>query len=250
MKYAAIQALKMINDELKTNIIRRDVTFEECRIDHKQDMVQDNVTNVVLSQKVFNKICDFVSESSKRNFREFGTFFYGRAVNGMLYISEYTGSDFAIIDDRFENCCVAPTIQNVNELDKLVSYEQTSYPYNVAVHFHLHPQYAKSNGVIYRPYSDYYSEQDLYSYGYQQLYRQPVDNKVLYLGGLVSMGGNHPKISFVAYDVNNKEFFNLNNIYFINSNNQIGRIYDGLFSNYRILNQEEQRVFNLQLRRG
>ena len=102
--------------------------------------------------------------------------------------------------------------KSLKELEILT--QKIENPYNIVVHFHTHSSYGiNNNGDLIKPASNLYSENDLYLYAYHQVYMQPNNNPVIYLGSLLFNSLNDVEINFVFYDSINLEFCNLTNIY-------------------------------------
>lgn len=224
---AANQALRDINHLLATSDVG-EIELKDSRVDHTRNMSPFHVS-VVFNEKCFKKILAF-NNATSNTLVEYGTFFYGRIKGNTLYIEDYK-SDFARCDGVFVDDAVCVTERNMFE--KIVLTEKTKKnpnPYNVVVHFHTHPAYGiTENYEAYKTCTTRYSDQDLYSYGYLQKYRQPKsENIIIYLGGLLAVDDGRTQISMVYYDPKKKDFYNVSNIYYMCNGNLIK------FNNYDI----------------
>ena len=210
----AKEALRVINTRVATDVIPND-TLNEARIDHTTDMNKFHVS-VVFNERCLKKIIKMNNET-RRELAEHGTFFYGRIKDNTLYIEEYL-SDFEKADSEFVEAAVNVTDRNMKEVSLLTEHSMVNTkPYNVVVHFHTHPAYVISKGFrVFKPNTTRYSEQDLYTYAYMQKYRQPTTgNAVLFTGGLLAVDEERSQISMVFYDAVRKDFFNINNLYYM-----------------------------------
>ena len=213
MKDSAKIAMNEIDERLKTEEVDNDDLLKGHRIDQHDDMLQNNYVNLVLGENVISKILSFASANNKNNYREYGTYFYGKMIGNIIHITGYTGTDFEMSDGVYSKGAVAVTKKNLQEIEILTS--KIENPYNVVIHFHTHPDYVKdSNGQLIKPSSNLFSENDLYSYAYHQVYMQHKNNPVVYIGGMSSNKDGIPEINFVFYDIDKKAFWNINNIYY------------------------------------
>ena len=210
----AKEALKVINQRVATDIIPKD-ELTEARIDHTTDMNKFHVS-VVFNERCLKKLIKMNNET-RRELSEHGTFFYGRIKGNTLCIVEYM-SDFEKANTEFVEAAVNVTDRNMKEVSLLTEHSMlNSNPYNVVVHFHTHPAYVITKGFkVFKPNTTRYSEQDLYEYAYMQKYCQPkFGNAVLYTGGLLAVDEDKSQISMVFYDAVRKDFFNINNLYYM-----------------------------------
>lgn len=238
MTNIAKQALKEINEKLKNSEVDNDNLLMGHRINHKKDMEQICNVKVILSEEIILKIVEFANQNHEQNYREFGTYFYGRMINNIIYISGYTGTDFCLSDGVYNNGAVDVSEKSLKELESLT--QKIENPYNIVVHFHTHPSYViNNNGVLIKPASNFYSENDLYSYAYHQVYMQPNNSPVIYLGGLIFNNLNSAEINFVFYDSINHEFCNLTNMYYL-MNNNIYKINNGIMTDNSIISGKEK----------
>lgn len=241
MKEAAIEALKEINERLKTNKIDGKHLLRGHRIDHNMDIEQNEEIRIILGEEVTDRIFEFARKSNFDDFIEYGTYFFGRMLGDYVYISKYTQTDFENFDTKYIGGSVCATEQNMYELKQMTDRKNfVSKPYNVVVHFHTHPDhFIDKNGKIITPASNYYSENDLYSYGYQQVYLQQNDNHILYIGCLLSNNKGFPIISFVIYDEDKKNFINIKNAYYI-LDGELCKFIDGEIINQTLVDKNEK----------
>ena len=139
MKKSAKEAMKEILEQLKTSEVDNDNLLKGHRIDQYTDMIQNHNTILVLNEEVMSKILSFSNANNESNYREFGTYFYGKNIDNIIYISGYTGTDFEEADGLYEKGAVEVTQRNLQEMDILTS--KIENPYNVVVHFHTHPDH-------------------------------------------------------------------------------------------------------------
>ena len=207
-------ALRVINSRLETDVIPSE-ELHGSRIDHTTDMNKFHVS-VVFNERCLKKLIQ-MNNATRKELIEYGTFFYGRIKNNTLYIETYM-SDFERANSEFVEAAVNVTDRNLKEKEMLTEHsELNTNPYNVVVHFHTHPAYAITEDYrAVKPNTTRYSDQDLYTYGYLQKYHQPESgNVVLYIGGLLAVDDDRSQISMVFYDKVRKDFFNINNLYYI-----------------------------------
>lgn len=218
MKESAKVAMNEIVERLKTVEVDNDNLLEEHRIDHHTDMIQNDYVNLVLGEDVIRKILSFVAANNESNYREFGTYFYGKKIENTIYVTGYTGTDFEESDGVYSKGAVDVTEKNILELEMLTS--KIANPYNVVIHFHTHPDYVKdSSGNLIKPASNLFSENDLYSYAYHQVHMQHKNNSVVYIGGMSSNKNGVPEINLVFYDPEKELFCNINKIFYFMKNN-------------------------------
>ena len=237
-------ALAEINELLKSPRVDNNHLLTGCRIDHKTDLEQLTTACVVFGAKAFSKLVGIMNECRAYDCTEFGTYFYGRALGDVLYIEKYS-SDFAHSDGIYQSGAVEVTYQNFEELRTMTERTVNNpNPYNIVMHVHTHPDRVKDaygNTVI--PQSLRYSENDLYSYGYQQLYLQPKSgNPVVFLGLLIPANYKHPQIHCVFYDVNKQNFVNLPNIFYRYNNINHKFNNDDVTTNIAISKEEDQKI--------
>ena len=232
-KYA-IQAMNMINEKLTSNLVNNDDLISTHRIDQRQDFTKV-ATKVVFSEKATKKLIEFLIKVLNTDFREYGTYFYGKLYDGFIYFDDFL-SDFQLADGLFANGAVDVTDQNLHELELKTEKKYTSTPCNAVMHFHTHPdQVLDKNGNPFKPCSLFMSEQDLYSYGYHQLYLQPLSNNyVIFIGGMLSKNNNHPEFNIVYYNPYKKCFYNLNDIYLIRDEKLV-KVDNSYFTNFNSL---------------
>lgn len=238
MKESAKVAMSEIIKKLKTEEVDNNNLLEEHRIDQHTDMLQNNYVNLVLGEDVIGKILSFVTSNGENNYREYGTYFYGKMIDNIIYVTRYTGTDFEAADGKYSKGAVDVTKKNLDELEKLTSI--ISNPYNVVIHFHTHPDYVKDkNGQIIKPASNLFSENDLYSYAYHQVYLQHKNNPVVYIGGMSSNKNGVPEINFVFYDIEKKAFWNINKIFYFMKGN-LCKLENGSLVETKVANNDEK----------
>lgn len=112
MSADAKNALSKINERLKSKVVNNDDLLTGHRINHKTDLEQLETAKVVFSEHAFKKIIDFMNKTVTNDFTEFGTYFYGKMLNNILYIEGYL-SDFAHADGIYESGAVEVTDKNL-----------------------------------------------------------------------------------------------------------------------------------------
>ncbi len=239
MSASAQSALSEITKRLKNKEVEDDLLTGH-RINHKTDLEQLQTAKVVFSEHAFKKLIDFMNKIINNDFTEYGTYFYGKVLNNILYIEGYL-SDFAHSDGIYASGAVDVTNKNLKELELMTEKtEENPNPFNVVMHLHTHPDHIKDeNGNIIIPKSRLYSENDLYSYAYQQKYLQPDSkNSVIFLGALVSANNGHPQINCVYYDITKENFVNIPNIYYMYKNN-VHKFNNNQIDNNIVISEEE-----------
>ena len=246
MKKSAKEAMKEILEQLKTSEVDNDNLLKGHRIDQYTDMIQNHNTILVLNEEVMSKILSFSNANNESNYREFGTYFYGKNIDNIIYISGYTGTDFEEADGLYEKGAVEVTQRILQEMDILTS--KIENPYNVVVHFHTHPDHIKNKqGEIIVPSFKLYSENDLYSYAYHQVYMQPENNPVVYIGGMSCNNNGSPRINFVFYDIEEQAFCNINNIYYLEKDN-LCKIENFSLLDTKVMDDDETSKINKRIR--
>ena len=210
----AIQALREINGLLKTAQVSNG-ELKDARIDHTTNMGKCYVS-VVFDEKCFKKIIEF-NNFTRENLVECGTFFYGRMKGNTIFVEDFF-SDFEHTQGEFVDAAVHVTDRNMQEKKLLTERSEINHnPYNVVIHFHTHPSYGlRSNNEVVKTNTTRYSDQDLYTLGYLQKFHQPVSNNIIvFSGGLLAVDDCRTQISMVYYDLIRKDFYNMDNIYYM-----------------------------------
>ena len=244
MSINATNALSDINERLKNKEVDNNNLLAGHRINHKTDLEQLETSKVVFSEHAFKKIIDFMNKTITNDFTEFGTYFYGKVLNNILYIEGYL-SDFEHSDGIYESGAVEVTDKNLEELDLMTEKtDENPNPFNIVMHFHTHPDHIKDkNGNIITPASLLYSENDLYSYAYQQKYLQPnSSNSVIFLGCLLPANNGNPQINCVYYDIIKENFVNIPNIYYMFKNEVHKFNNNKIDDNITISKEEAQKI--------
>lgn len=213
------KALKDINDLLKHEAVDNNNLLTGHRINHKTDLEQLDNAKIVFSEPAFKKLVNIINDAINNDFTEYGTYFYGDVLQNVLYI-EYSLSNFESSNGIYKSGAVDVTEKNLKEMSFMTEKTSNNHnPFNIVMHFHTHPDHIKDfYGNILTPSSLLYSENDLYSYAYQQKYLQPTSNNpVIFLGCLVATNYGNPQINCVLYDERKQNFINIPNIYYINN---------------------------------
>lgn len=214
-------ALNAINEKLKTQRVDNNNLIKGHRIDQRKDL-KELGTKIVFNEKTTKRLCELMRKVLDTDLIEYGCYFFGKVGNGFVYIDDY-GSEFSHSNGLYANAAVEVTTKNLEELDQKTEKEFTDKPYEIVIHFHTHPDYVKDNaGNIIKTASLIMSEQDLYNYGFHQLYLQPrSNNKVIFIGCMLAKNYNNPQISSVTYDESKQEFYSIKPIYIIKNNKLI-----------------------------
>jgi hypothetical protein len=210
----AIQALKEINNMLKTKVISNN-ELRDARIDHTTNMGKCYVS-VVFNEKCFKKLIEF-NNKTRSTLTECGTFFYGRMKGNTIYVEDFF-SDFELGQGEFADASVHVTNRNLQEKKLLTERSEVNHnPYNVVIHFHTHPSYGITDEYqVIKTKTTRYSDQDLYTLAYLQKNHQPTSNNVIvFSGGLLAVDDCRTQISMVYYDLIRKDFYNMDNIYYM-----------------------------------
>jgi len=158
---------------------------------------------IIVNSDVLEKIEDLLS-ATKEYKKEFGCFLYGnRLDDNTIYLTEFSYKDFISYEDFIE-----VSESNLYELRDLLKREM----FDTVVHVHTHPEL----GDEYM--SCCYGAQDLYTYGYLQLYHQYSEYYTLFLGSMINSYNGEDNISFVYYDEEDKMFYKIPNIYYYKEN--------------------------------
>ena len=228
----AIEALREINGLLKTAQVSNG-QLKDARVDHTINMNKFHVS-VIFSEKCFKKIIEF-NNLTNHELIEHGAFFYGRVKGNSILVEDYF-SEFEHTQGEFIDAAVHVTEKNLKEKQLLTEKSTINQnPYNVVIHFHTHPAYGiRADHQVLKTNTTRYSDQDLYTIGYLQKYHQPVsDNFVIYTGGLLAVDDGRTQISMIYYDPGKKDFFNINNLYYMYGD----QLYK--FNNYDITRSEK-----------
>ena len=239
----SMMAIRKINESVK-NGISSGVEFVDARINHNSDLEQKSIP-IVFNEKCIKKILESCNEVVNSRTEERGTFFYGRIINDMMIFDTYK-SDFELADGVFENGAVS--MENcLPELEEMTKpSKNNSKPYNVVMHFHVHPSYVlvkNSEGnyeeidVNYR--SLLLSDQDYLAYEWLDNTQQyNPEGKTIFLGGLLSVNyGIKPNFTCVTYVDEKETFINFTNIYYI-INDKVFRFNRFNISNSKLTNEE------------
>ena len=249
MNKDAKQAMDLINKKLVSSKVDNNSLLKGHRIDQRKDFTKKSI-KIIFNEKTSKKLLNMVKKVLETDFAEYGTYFYGNVYDDFIYIDDVY-SDFQLSDGLYENGAVEVTEQNLKELDMKTERSLTENPCNVVMHFHTHPDHVQDKrGNILTPASSLMSEQDLYSYGYHQLYLQPTSkNPVLYIGGMLAKNYNKPQFNIVFYDIERQCFYNLNNIYLV-QNQELIKVDNYNFINSKVLPlniKEDTKIKILQL---
>ena len=128
---------------------------------------------------------------------------YARLIVGETFVEtgQIAYKDFLSYNDYIE-----VSDNNLYELSQLVGSDM----FDTVVHVHTHPEL----GEEYM--SCCYAAQDLYAYGYLQLYHQYSEYYTLYIGSMINSCNGKDNISFIYYDEEDKTFYKIPNIYYYN----------------------------------
>ena len=213
MSQDGIEALNQLKAKLSSSIVNNDILLQDHRLDQRKDFPKISI-KVVFSEKATIKFMEFVKKTIDTDYREYGLYFFGNKYDGFIYIDDF-GSEFELANGLYANGAVNVTKKHLQELDQKTEKKYTDNPCNVVMHFHTHPDTVKDRaGNDYKPAGQLMSEQDLYSYGYHQLYLQPRSkNPVLYIGGMLAKNNNKPQFNIVFYDPERNNYYNMGNIF-------------------------------------
>lgn len=156
---------------------------------------------IVINNDILSKLEYFLDKTKKQK-QEFGCFLYGNTLDdGVIYLTKISDKDFLSHRDYIE-----VSDDNLDELSELVGNDV----FDTVVHVHTHPEL----GDEYM--SCCFAAQDLYAYGYLQLYHQYSEYYTLYIGSVINSYNGEDNISFVYYDEDDKTFYKIPNVYYYN----------------------------------
>lgn len=242
---------KMAMDEINEKLQRVRYTDEEGllinhRLNQKVDFERIN-SKVVFDEKTSTKLLSMIAKMLDTDYVEYGTYFYGYLSGNTIYINDSL-SDFKSSTGVYLGAAINVTEQNVIELNSKIEKSLNARPCNVVMHFHTHPDYVIDKyGDIIKAIPLLMSEQDLYCYGFQQLYMQPTSkNSVIYIGCMAAKNNNKPQISTVIYDPNKMCFYYIDNI-FLTHNGQILKVNSDDLTTHKEISLKEKAEIKLSL---
>ena len=160
---------------------------------------------IIMNSDVLEKVENLLDKTKKYK-KEFGCFLYGNRLDDKtIYLSEISFKDFISYNDYIE-----VSESNLYELRQLL----VNNMFDTVVHVHTHPELGE----------DYmsccYAAQDLYAYGHLQLYHQYSEFYTLFIGCMINSYNGNDNISFVYYDEEDKTFYKIPNVYYIDKNKE------------------------------
>ena len=162
---------------------------------------------VLLSNKVYNKLCEYASSSNDNDYDmiEFGGYLYGKEIEDNIIYFEYN-SLHPVVNGRGD---IGTPSELSRELEEIMRYTD----YDCIAHIHTHP--FKDNTYALFP-----SNQDLYVYAYLQEQFKVGDRDVFFLGGLITpliqptQDLRLNDLCFIFYDRNVRRFYKCDNIFY------------------------------------
>lgn len=162
------------------------------------DDFSDSNLEIIINSNILFKLESFL-EDTKKYKKEFGCFLYGNSLDdNTIYFDKISYEDFVSYYDYIE-----VSENNLCELREFVGKDM----FDTVIHVHTHPELGDEY------ISCCYAAQDLYAYGYFQLYHQYSEYYTIYIGCMINSHDGEDNISFVYYDEEDRTFYKIPNVY-------------------------------------
>ena len=166
-------------------------------------------TKIVLSKKVYKTLLKLAKKSNTYQLtgEEFGCYLFGKKESNTIYFDKLNKHKSSKYKNKFKT---TPNMQ------KEIINNMNNSNINFICHVHTHPNNINTYGST--P-----SNQDLYTYAWLQ--EQLSSNKVNFLGALIAPPDYHQinfnDICFIFYNKDNKKFYKITNIFYIDKQEEI-----------------------------
>lgn len=206
MKFLTSKAISEINNCLDINEVFP--TFNDRRVS-LDDLNEYAGVRIIFSEEAYVRLLQLLNKQEN-----IGSYFYGKISNNLVYIS-ISISDYEIRRRKNYNSVISAKKENLDELKFMTEKSDAlKNPFNAVVDFRVYESDDNNQEV-----GTDYTDSDLYSYAYQQLYMQPKSkNSVIYFGMISVKERGAYKLRCVFYDALECTFIRATNIYYLRNN--------------------------------